>query len=122
MKKIFPYILLVAGAIAAVILLSSCVSKPRKAETVSKLQLNSYLVKWYELALNVFRKEKNLDNTTTNYSLNDNGTVKVINKGYNVVKNEWKEAKGKAKFRGEENVGALKVSFFGPFYSGYNVL
>ena len=122
MKKIIPYILLGAGAIAAVTLLSSCASKPPKAEPVSNFQLNNYLGKWYELARIDFRQEKNLDNTTANYSLNDNGTVKVINKGYNVVKNEWKEAKGKAKFRGEENVGALKVSFFGPFYSGYNVL
>ncbi len=31
-------------------------------------------------------------------------------------------ATGKAKFRGDKNVAALKVSFFGPFYSGYNVL
>ena len=29
---------------------------------------------------------------------------------------------GKAKFVGDENVGMLKVSFFGPFYSGYNVI
>jgi len=38
------------------------------------------------------------------------------------VKHEWKQAIGKAKFVGEENVAMLKVSFFGPFYSGYNVI
>lgn len=29
---------------------------------------------------------------------------------------------GKAKFVGDENKAQLKVSFFGPFYSGYNVI
>jgi hypothetical protein len=33
-----------------------------------------------------------------------------------------KQAIGKAKFTGEENIAQLKVSFFGPFYSGYNVV
>ncbi|MDR7209958.1 lipocalin family protein [Flavobacterium piscis] len=28
----------------------------------------------------------------------------------------------KAKFVRKDNVGMLKVSFFGPFYSGYNVI
>jgi apolipoprotein D and lipocalin family protein len=34
----------------------------------------------------------------------------------------WSKADGLAKFRGDKNVAALKVSFFGPFYSGYNVV
>ncbi len=38
------------------------------------------------------------------------------------MKKEWKQAIGKAKFVGEENVAMLKVSFFGPFYGGYNVI
>jgi len=31
-------------------------------------------------------------------------------------------ARGKARFRGSPNVGALGVSFFGPFYGDYNIL
>ena len=53
---------------------------------------------------------------------NEDGTVKVINKGYDYVDGKWKESTGKAKFQGPTTVGALKVSFFGPFYSGYNVI
>jgi apolipoprotein D and lipocalin family protein len=29
---------------------------------------------------------------------------------------------GKAKFVGDDNIAMLKVSFFGPFYAGYNVI
>jgi len=46
----------------------------------------------------------------------------VLNSGYNYKKNEWKKADGLAKFRGDKDIAALKVSFFGPFYAGYNVV
>ena len=37
-------------------------------------------------------------------------------------KNKWKEAIGKAYFVGDSDIGQLKVSFFGPFYGGYNII
>ena len=43
-------------------------------------------------------------------------------RGFNTVKKEWTQAIGKAKFAGDQNTAMLKVSFFGPFYSGYNVI
>ncbi|HBA00540.1 MAG TPA: lipocalin, partial [Halomonas sp.] len=56
------------------------------------------------------------------YSLRDDGGVKVINRGYNFEEQAWDEAEGRAYFIDDESVGRLKVSFFGPFYGGYNVL
>ena len=35
---------------------------------------------------------------------------------------EWDEAIGKAYFVGARDTGQLKVSFFGPFYGGYNII
>jgi apolipoprotein D and lipocalin family protein len=46
----------------------------------------------------------------------------VINRGYNFLKNKYVTATGKVKFAGDTNEGKLKVSFFGPFYSGYNII
>uniref|UniRef100_UPI00255022BB lipocalin family protein n=1 Tax=Enterobacter hormaechei TaxID=158836 RepID=UPI00255022BB len=46
----------------------------------------------------------------------------VLNRGYDPVKNKWNESEGKAYFTGEPTTAALKVSFFGPFYGGYNVI
>ncbi len=69
-----------------------------------------------------FRFERDLNNTTAEYSANDEGSIRVVNRGYNYKTNEWKEAVGKAKFVSDENTAMLKVSFFGPFYSGYNVI
>lgn len=81
-----------------------------------------YLGKWFEIARLDFKYERDLNNTTAEYSLNPDGTIKVINRGYNPEKGLWKQATGKAKFVGSDNIAMLKVSFFGPFYSGYNVI
>lgn len=104
------------------IFLVSCQSIPKGASVVAPFDLSKYLGTWYEIARIDFKFEENLNNTTANYSLNPDGTVKVTNRGFNYVEEEWEEAIGKAKFRDSDEEGALKVSFFGPFYAGYNVI
>ncbi len=102
--------------------LFACASIPKSAKAVSPFEKERYLGLWYEIARKDFKFERNLNNTTAEYSLNDDGSIKVLNRGYNTEKNEWTQAIGKAKFVGEEDLAQLKVSFFGPFYSGYNVI
>lgn len=91
-------------------------------EPVHSFEPEKYLGKWYEIARldNCF--ERNLNNTTAHYSLNQNGTLKVVNKGYNYVNHEHKESIGVARFIGPSDIGALEVSFFGPFYSDYTII
>lgn len=102
--------------------LFSCSTIPKGAVAVSPFNKEKYLGKWYEIARFDFRFEKNLNNTTAEYSINPNGSIKVDNRGYNTVKGERVQAIGKAKFTRDENTAMLKVSFFGPFYAGYNVI
>ncbi|MBR7352780.1 hypothetical protein G3W21_27470, partial [Klebsiella pneumoniae] len=52
----------------------------------------------------------------------DDGGINVINKGYNPDREMWQKTEGKAYFTGDPSRAALKVSFFGPFYGGYNVI
>lgn len=113
---------LILAGILGILATLSCSTIPKGAVAVSPFDKNKYLGKWYEIARMDFRFERNLDNTTANYSLNPDGSIKVDNRGYNYKTKEWKQAIGKAKFRGSDTVAALKVSFFGPFYSGYNVI
>ena len=103
-------------------LFASCVSIPKGVTAVSSFEKSKYLGKWYEIARFDFRFEKGLNNTTAEYSLNSNGTIKVVNRGYDYEKEIWKESIGKAKFVGNDSIAMLKVSFFGPFYAGYNVI
>jgi len=102
--------------------LVSCSSIPRGATAIKPFDIDKYLGKWYEIARMDFRFERNLNNTTAEYSINSNGSIKVDNRGFNYVTGEWKKAIGKAKTAGDKNEAKLKVSFFGPFYSGYNVI
>lgn len=110
--------------ILAIVTVSACgVSIPDGAKALSPFDQEKYLGKWYEIARLDFKWERNLNNVTANYSLNSDGSIKVDNKGFDTVKNEWQQSIGKAKFVDKEkNEGRLKVSFFGPFYSGYNVI
>lgn len=111
-----------ASVLAALALvLSACTGAPDGVEPVSEFDLNRYLGTWYEIARLDHRFERGLSNVTADYSLRDDGGVRVINRGYNAEDGQWDEAEGKAYFVGDENVGQLKVSFFGPFYGGYNV-
>ncbi|PVH25278.1 lipocalin family protein [Sphingobacterium corticibacter] len=95
---------------------------PKTATPVSSFEVDRYLGTWYEIARLDHKFEKGLSHVTATYSTNDDGSIKVLNKGYNKEEKEWKSAEGKAKFRGEPTTAALKVSFFGPFYAGYNVI
>ncbi|MBC7450892.1 MAG: lipocalin family protein [Cytophagales bacterium] len=89
---------------------------------VKPFHKEQYLGKWYEIARLDYTWERNLDNVTATYSLHKNGTIKVDNKGYHVKKNKWEQSIGKAKSMSDPELGKLKVSFFGPFYAGYNVI
>ena len=106
------------------VVVSGCSSStiPPGAKAVENLDKTKYLGKWYEIARLDFYFEKGLNKTSAFYELNSDGSIKVVNRGFDSAKNKWKESVGKAKFVGKETTGMLKVSFFGPFYGGYNIL
>ena len=101
------------------LLLVSCTGTPEGISPVTGFDLQRYLGNWYEIARLDHSFERGMSQVSADYSLNGDGSVKVVNRGYLADKDEWKEAIGKAKFVGAEDVGHLKVSFFGPFYGGY---
>jgi apolipoprotein D and lipocalin family protein len=105
--------------IMASLLLSGCLGMPEKVTPVTNFDLQRYLGKWYEIARLDHSFERGLQQITAEYSLREDGGVKVLNRGYSEDKQEWKEAEGKAYFVGDPGEGYLKVSFFGPFYGSY---
>lgn len=115
-------ILAATAVVGLAIYLSSCATIPKGAKAVKPFKKEKYLGKWFEIARMDFKFERNLSQVTATYSLRNDGTIKVANRGFNAIKNEWKESVGKAKFIGRETEARLKVSFFGPFYAGYNVI
>ncbi|PJE78898.1 Outer membrane lipoprotein Blc [invertebrate metagenome] len=103
------------------LLMAGCTGLPRGVHPVQDFDVTRYQGKWYEIARLDHSFERGMDNVTADYSLNDDGSIRVINQGFSADKNRWKSVTGKAKFVGKASVGHLKVSFFGPFYGTYAV-
>lgn len=115
MKKLFILFVLMIP------LLFGCTGIPEGIKAVDGFEVNRYLGTWYEIARLDHRFERGLNKISATYSLRPDGGVKVINKGWNEAKGKWEEAEGKAYFIDQPDQGRLKVSFFGPFYGGYNI-
>ncbi len=101
--------------------LTACVSPPKGVQPVTPFDQAKYLGTWYEIARLDHSFERGLSHVTAEYSLNDDGSIKVVNRGFNLQKNEWKQAEGRALAVQGEDVGHLKVSIFGPLYGAYVV-
>jgi apolipoprotein D and lipocalin family protein len=109
-------------ALGAVLFFTACSTHPPAgSEPVAGFDAQRYAGQWYEVARLDHSFERGLQQTTANYIPNPDGTIKVVNRGFDPGRERWKEAEGKARFTGAPDQGALKVSFFGPFYGGYNV-
>lgn len=113
-----------ASALMAVLVLSACSTPktPDGIQPVTGFDVDRYTGHWHEVARIDNTFERGLSQASATYTRNADNTVKVVNRGYDPVRKEWKEAEGTARFVGEPTRAALKVSFFGPFYGGYNVV
>lgn len=115
--------LLLTLGLGAALLVGGCATAPPPGvKVVSPFDLQRYLGTWLEVARLDHRFERGLNRVSATYSLNADGSVKVLNRGYNAAKGAWSEAEGRAVFIGDSNTASLKVSFFGPFYGGYHVI
>jgi len=104
---------------AFIFLLSACTSLPDGIQPVKNFELPRYLGTWYEIARLDHPFERGLEQISAQYSMLDDGGIKVLNRGFNIAQQEWEEADGKAYFVGNSDTAHLKVSFFGPFYASY---
>ncbi|SHL63612.1 apolipoprotein D and lipocalin family protein [Nitrosospira sp. Nsp11] len=118
--------LLFSFSMMAVVALTGCagvpqVRLPQGVAPVTNFDTQKYLGVWYEIARLEHSFEKGLSDITATYSLLDDGGIKVVNRGYDAKKDEWRVAEGKAYPVESPDTGYLKVSFFGPFYGSYVV-
>ena len=102
--------------------LAGCSMTPTGVTPVQNFDLERYLGTWYEIARLDHHFEKGLSQVSATYSKRKDGGIDVLNRGLKSQSGEWKEARGRAYFIDEPNVARLRVTFFWPFYAGYNLI
>jgi apolipoprotein D and lipocalin family protein len=102
--------------------LSGCVGAPEGLTPVGEFELERYLGRWYEIARLDHSFERGLTDVTAEYVKRPDGGISVTNRGFDAAKGRWRESQGVARFTADASVASLKVSFFRPFWGGYNVL
>lgn len=121
-KRTLPLVLLAGVAVA----LGACATLQRGPvgnaavpQPAKPVDLDRYLGRWYELARYEAGFQKDCEAVTADYSLLENGQVRVLNRcRQGAVDGPAKQSEGKAKVVADSQGAKLKVSFFGPFYVG----
>jgi apolipoprotein D and lipocalin family protein len=112
----------ILGITLCTLLLAGCVAAPKGVSVVESFDLDSYLGTWYEIARLDHRFERDLSHVSATYTKRKDGGIDALNRGFNRQTNSWKDARGRAYPVSETGVASLKVTFFWPFYAGYNVI
>ena len=111
-----------AWKVLAAAVLGGCASVPESLQPVTGFEADRYLGTWYEIARLDHSFERGLSKATAEYSKRDDGSIQVVNRGYDAQRDKWREARGVARFVGPPDVASLKVTFFWPFSGDYWII
>lgn len=99
-----------------------CTGIPRGVDVAQDFDVQRYQGTWHEIARLDHRFERGLTHVSATYTPRSDGGVDVENKGYDSKRGRWKRIQGRAYLLDAADKGRLKVTFFWPFYSAYNVI
>ena len=114
---------LITGIISSVAAALTGCGSTSDIAAVQNFEPERYTGTWYEIARLPQYFERDLNEVKAEYTLNSDGTIKVVNSG--VKDGQPKSITGKAKLKhpdAKPQTGELRVSFFWPFYSDYRVI
>lgn len=101
---------------------SFCLGFAAELPTVSSVDLERYLGRWYEIARFDHRFERGCSEVEAFYTLREDGMIGVKNRCFLADENRTKEAHGRAYIVDEKSNAKLKVTFFWPFYGNYWII
>ena len=78
--------------------LGCCATVPDGLQPITQFQADRYLGTWYEIARLDHSFERGLSKVTAEYSRRDEGSIQVVNRGYDARRGEWREARAVARF------------------------
>ncbi len=89
---------------------------------VTGFDAGRYAGTWYEIARFPHVFERGLTRVTAEYTAQADGSIRVVNRGYDPAKQKWRSATARAVFPGAHDIGLLRVTFFWPFSASYKVV
>jgi apolipoprotein D and lipocalin family protein len=112
-----------APALSALVLavLAGCTGRPEGIEPVRSFDVSRYRGEWFEVMRLDHRFERGLTHVSALYTPRADGTIGVVNKGFDPQGCRWKQAEGRAVLQEGPDTASLSVSFFPPFAGGYHV-
>ena len=112
--------------LAATLLMLGCASSPpgtAELRTVSKVELDRYLGKWYEIGTIPAWFQKGCVGVTASYSLREDGDIRVENTCRDQsLDGPQSSVVGRAWVTDHASNAKLDVQFFWPFYGAYWVI
>ena len=100
-----------------------CSASHPELPVVKSVDLQKYTGTWYEIMRLPNSFEKGLMCTTANYSIKENGDIKVVNSGHKIEEpSAIKTSSGTAWAPNPEEPTKLKVRFFWPFSGNYWII
>jgi len=109
--------------LAVVLCAGMATAKEPELTVVDSVELDRYLGTWYEIASYPAWFQKNCTAVSAQYSLRDDGLIKVVNSCHKgSLDGKLKRSKGRAKVVDTDTNAKLKVSFFGPYWGDYWVI
>ena len=105
------------------ITLAGCSGNYDPLNTVDSVDVDRYLGTWYEIASFPTSFQSGCTGTTAEYSLNDDGTIRVVNRCFqDSLEGQENVAEGTARVVEGTNNAKLRVSFFLFFEGDYWIL
>lgn len=110
------------AVVLTLLALAGCTGKPDGMEPVRGFDTVRYLGQWHEIMRLDHRFERGLTRVTATYTARDDGSIGVVNGGFDPKGCRWKDIEGRAVFQEGRDVASLSVTFFWPFAGGYHVI
>ncbi|MBK1735733.1 hypothetical protein CKO15_10660 [Halorhodospira abdelmalekii] len=98
------------------------IEPPAGIEPVTDFDAERYLGRWYEVYRFDHGFERGATQVTAEYSLRDDGKIRVVNRAFAPSSGRWGSIEGYAVFQREPTVASLAVTFFWPITAGYHVI
>jgi apolipoprotein D and lipocalin family protein len=113
---------ILGGVIAGTILGYLTRRKPAPIKVEKKIDLNRYQGKWYEIAAIPTKFEKGCTNVTSEYSLQKDGSLRIVNECRVIESGNLKKTYSKALLKDPGTNSKFKLKIRGPFKRDYQVL